>query len=358
MRWPWSRRAPETRASYTDSLTSLLVREAAGSTAPTGQAHSTSVAEGCIGMYARAGALAEQSPDVAALDPATLASIFRSLIVGGESVHLIRVSDAGLLLLPVGDRDVYGDSPDPDSWTYRVTLDGPSGSVSIRDVPAAAVLHVRYSYDPSRPWVGVSPLLRAGLGADLVSALSQRLKEEASAASAVIVPMPENPDDDDDGDGRPDPTASLAADIKAAKGGVLFSETLMGGDRSAAPQQDWGAKRIGSMIPEVNVKLLDMAGLQLAGALGVPASLVDPDADGTAQREGWRRFAHGSVVAVARLVEAEVRKKLDVAGWSLDFGGLYASDLIGRAGAFQRLVAGGMSAQEAAALSGLLGSDE
>lgn len=308
-------------------------------------------------MYARAGALAEQSPDVAALDPATLATIFRSLIVGGESVHLIRVTDAGLLLLPVGDRDVFGKSPDPDAWTYRLTLDGPSGSVSIRDVPAAAVLHVRYSYDPSRPWVGVSPLLRAGLGADMVSALSQRLKEEASAPSAVVVPVPENPDDDDDGDGRPDPTETLAEDLKAAKGGVVLAETLAGGggDPSNAPQVEYGGKRIGSMIPEVNVKLLDMAGLQLAGALGVPASLIDPKADGTAQREGWRRFAHGSVAAVAKLVEQEVRRKLDVAGWSLDFGGLYASDLVGRAGAWERLVRTGKSPEEADAITGLLG---
>ena len=37
-------------------------------------------------------------------------------------------------------------------------------------------------------------------------------------------------------------------------------------------------------------------------------------ADGTGQREAWRRFLHGSVSPVARIVQGELRAKLDDTG--------------------------------------------
>ena len=40
----------------------------------------------------------------------------------------------------------------------------------------------------------------------------------------------------------------------------------------------------------------------------------------TGQREAWRRFLHGSVSPVARLVEAELSAKLDTPDLRLDFG--------------------------------------
>jgi len=55
-------------------------------------------------------------------------------------------------------------------------------------------------------------------------------------------------------------------------------------------------------------------------------------------------------------VEAELSEKLD-ASVSLDFAGLYASDIAGRAQAFQKLVAGGMAVPEALALSGLVAAE-
>ena len=80
----------------------------------------------------------------------------RDLIVSGESLHVIDVGTDGLKLLPVGDHDVSGTSPDPSEWIYRVSLHGPDASVS-RSIPAAGVVHIRYSADPARPWRGVGP---------------------------------------------------------------------------------------------------------------------------------------------------------------------------------------------------------
>ena len=61
---------------------------------------------------------------------------------------------------------------------------------------------------------------------------------------------------------------------------------------------------------------------------------------------------------MALVVAAELRVKLDSPGLSLDFSALFASDLSGRARAFGSLVKAGMPLQEAAALAGLLVSDD
>ena len=62
----------------------------------------------------------------------------------------------------------------------------------------------------------------------------------------------------------------------------------------------------------------------------------------------------GSVEPVARMVAAELSRKLDVPGLSFDFSSLWAHDLAGRAAAFKALVAGGMEIERAVALSGLM----
>ena len=76
-------------------------------------------------------------------------------------------------------------------------------------------------------------------------------------------------------------------------------------------------------------------------------------ADGTSLREAWRQFLHSSVVPVAALVSAELSDKLAV-DIGLNFDRMFASDLSGRARAFQSMVGGGMDVAKAAALAGLM----
>ena len=80
------------------------------------------------------------------------------------------------------------------------------------------------------------------------------------------------------------------------------------------------------------------------------------DADGTSQRESWRRFAMGPLAAMARLVEEEIARKLDVVT-HFDFGALWAHDMAGRASSFKAMVTAGMEIERAAGLSGLLATD-
>ena len=84
----------------------------------------------------------------------------------------------------------------------------------------------------------------------------------------------------------------------------------------------------------------------------VPTSLLER-ADGTALREAWRQFLHASVMPVSLSVSAELTDKLDT-DIRLSFDRMFASDLSGRARAFQSMVGGGMDVQKAAALAGLM----
>ena len=123
----------------------------------------------------------------------------------------------------------------------------------------------------------------------------------------------------------------------------------------AAPQSDWKAHRFGAHPPDSLPSLRSDATLSVLSACGVPVSLAT-DADGTSQREAWRRFVMGAVEPLLNLVAEEVAAKLETRV-SFDLGGLWAHDLQGRAAAFQKLVAGGVPVQEALVTSGLLAAE-
>ena len=74
-----------------------------------------------------------------------------------------------------------------------------------------------------------------------------------------------------------------------------------------------------------------------------------------AVREAWRLALFGVLSPLGRKVESELRRRLgDV---SLDWSELRASDLSGRARAFQSMVGGGMPVADAVAIAGLMVDD-
>ena len=80
------------------------------------------------------------------------------------------------------------------------------------------------------------------------------------------------------------------------------------------------------------------------------------DADGTAQREAWRRWHLGTVQPLAKLLAHELTLRLETTvKLRLD---RYPTDLAGRASAFKALVTGGMDVAGATAVSGLLIDDD
>ena len=241
------------------------------------------------------------------------------------------------------------------SWWYRCDRFGPSGNLT-ELVPGAAVVHCRYAVDSARPWYGIGPLGWARSTGTLAANLETRLGEEAGSPVGSVIPYPVGPVDPDDED---DPTSALRRDIASAKGRVLIAETTAAGGgegRMAAPLSDWKAQRFGAHPPESLGGLRTEASLSVLSACGVPVSLVT-DADGTSQREAWRRFVMGAVEPLLASVAVEIEAKLETRV-TFDLSGLWAHDLQGRASSFAKLVQGGMALDKAASISGVLSSGE
>ncbi|MCY3678491.1 MAG: phage portal protein [Gemmatimonadetes bacterium] len=349
MRWPWRKR--ETRDSggdFTDAVVRLIEAQAAGKAA---DASSTAAVEAASGALSRAFASArvEGPPHVLeAVTPSVLAQVGRDLVRSGDSMHVIDVDRSGrVTLLPCSSWHFEGDAH-PRTWTVRATYYGPSTSTT-RHLPFSGVVFVTWGSTPGQPYVGIGPTSWAHTTARLQSETERSLADESAGPVAQLLAIPQ-----DGGGGEEDPLALLKADLRTARGKALLVETTAtgwGDGRSAAPQRDWHASRLGPAPPESMARVRTDAFNAVLAATGTPPSLF-MDSDGTAQREAVRRWHLGTVLPLAGLLEAELTAKLE-ADVRLAFDS-YPLDLAGRAQAFQKLVAGGVSVSEALATSGLL----
>ena len=357
MRWPWSRRAPEKRSTaqgYTASLTAALQAGAEGGVSDIAPL-ATAALEAASGLYARclAAAVVTGAPDAEhALTPPVLALIARNLIRRGEDHHRIIVRGGRIELRPIGFAYAHGNSADPMAWTYSTTEYGPTDSRHAW-LPAASVIHCRYSVDASRPWLGVPPWSWAAATSQAIAALDRFVAREAGAPHGHLMQVPEAPQT-----GEGDETRQLdafRADLARARGGVLVmehagqwdTETPAGGVRSRLEHVTYGMER-------ENVDALRTAtGRDVLGACGVPPTLFVPNSDGTAQREAFRRFLHASLRPLARIMESELRLKLDAPDLILDLSEVNAADTAGRARAFGALIKAGVSGEDAARETGI-----
>ena len=278
----------------------------------------------------------------AALDPATLTMIGRSLIRRGEVLFLIRVDRDGLLLLPAASYDVDG-GPDPATWTYRLTIGGPEKTHTYSRQPAESVLHFTYARSPEHPWRGYGPLQVAQLAGRLSAETTAALADEASGPRGAFLPTP--------APGADSSIGSMKGDIKTARGDMLMVQAGDWGEAGSAEAQ-WNAKRFGPAPPDGLVELFGQAGREVMAACGLSGALWYAES-ATAARESYRQALHSVVAPIGRLVAAEMQKKLE-SPITLDWGELRAGDIGGRARAFQSLVGAGMDMTAAAAASGIL----
>ena len=240
MRWPWQ--TEQRDSSYTDTLIAQIVSQASGGTLarPSG----TGALEASASIIARCFAAADVSgPDqfVAALGPSTLSMIGRSLIRQGEILFAIEVAEGRVMLTPAASWDVTGDS-DPASWSYRLTLGGPSRLTTLSPVAGEAMIHIRLQADPEQPWRGISPLASAALAGRLSAETVMALSDEAAGPRGMLLPIPI--------DGN-DPTIStLKSDIKRLRGQVALVESVSSGwaadGSQSRPKGDWESRRLGA----------------------------------------------------------------------------------------------------------------
>ena len=354
MRWPWSRREKrDSGGDFSDAVVRLIEAQAAGTAA---DASSTAAVEAAAGALSRAFSAAEVVGEDWAQDavsPTVLAQIGRDLIRNGDSMHVIRMGHDGTVQLIPASSWHWEGSHDPDSWTVRATAYGPSTSTTW-NLPASAVVFVRWGSTPGQPYTGIGPLSWAHTTARLQSEAERSLADEAGGPLAQLLAVPQ--DGGDAGDG--DPLKMLKGDIAGARGKALLVETSAAGwgeGRTAAPQRDWQASRLGPMPPESMATIRKDAFEAVLAACGTPPSLFT-DADGTSQRESVRRWHLNLVLPLARMVEHELSAKLETEV-RLKFDA-YPIDLAGRAQAFQKLVAGGVAVTEALATAGLLAAED
>ena len=337
MRWKFW----EKRGGYTDVVISALIQAAEGTAKG---AHSTAALESAAGLYQAAFASAKIEPEQEALGPSLLGEAARRLIRYGEAVYLIEVKEGKVHLRDVATWNIGG-GPEEESWVYECEMPGPTKSRSIKR-PADGVIHLRYATDPLRPWEGLGPLQLASATGTLSGVIEQRLGEEAAAPSAIVLPLPADGGNVD----------QLKDDIAKAKGRPVTVKTTSGGwgeGPGSAPQRDWQQSRIGADPPEALIDLRRESILSVMSACQVPISLIT-DADGTSQREAWRRFVMGAVEPLSRRMGEEFSRKLDLPSVDFRFRSLWASDLIGRTQAFQRLVQSGMGIPEAVEAAGIM----
>ena len=265
-----------------------------------------------------------------------------------------RVRRAGCLE-PASHWDVYG-GPDVSSWAYRVAQVGPTAT-TWRTLPAPAVLHLRWSVDPNRPWAGVSPMQHASDTGSLSGWLERRLSEEASGPVGAFLPVAKyepgadvdlaDPDADD-------PLSALRRDIGSARGQTLLVESQMSlaDSPASAPRRDYQTARFGANPPSGLVELREAVARDIGAACGIPRSLLDSTASGQAARESWREFVATSVSGLCRRIEAQIARQLGVPV-VIDTSPLGGRDLAGRASAFARLVKGGLTVDEARQSTGI-----
>ena len=158
-------------------------------------------------------------------------------------------------------------------------------------------------------------------------------------------------------DGNDDTVENLKRDIRDAKGRTALMETGDWSNSGGGARVDLDSKRFGAEPPASLVDLADHATREVWAACGLNGALFGMgSANGASVREAWRLALFGVLAPLGRLVAEELEHKLeDVV--SIGWQELRASDLSGRARAFQSMVGAGMDVDKAMAISGLMVDD-
>ena len=340
--WPFGNKL-ETRASYTDAVLAALVGRAQGATL--GIPTATAALEACVGTVGRGFAASEVSgpePIISALTPSTMELIGRSLIRYGEVVFLIDTQAGKLRLIPAETHDLEG-GPFPEEWEYRLTLGGPSRTVTHEFVPAASVLHFRYSMEASTPWKGNGPVQVAALAGQLSAETVRALANEAGGPVGRLLGIP--------ADGNDATVSALKTDIANAKGKMAIIEAGDWGNVSDS-KVSLKSERFGAEPPASMIQLLSAASQEVYSAVGLNGALWGGSSS-AAVREAWRLCLFGVLSPLGRLVQAELQDKLEDTV-TLSWQELRASDLSGRARSVQSLVGAGVPVKAAAKEAGLM----
>ena len=330
---------------YTEKLIAHQIAIAQGTFSP--DAAQTAAVEFASGLVGRALAVADVQPELAGnlLTPARLMDIGRRLVLSGNYVASIEIQGGRFQLRTARQWSVIRGGVDESSWVYELELAAPSGAFTKRQ-KSVGVLHIRINTDSLQPWLGTSPLLSAGISAELLARLESKTADELRAPVGSVLPTPEGM--------SPENRTHLQTDLASLKGDVALVETQAnahGLGRQYAPQIEWQPKRLGAQIPESHISLRDSVGRDVCSSLGIPSGLFT-GTDGGGLRESYRQLLTATLEPLASIITHEFREKVGYPV-TLDFKRLAAADIAARARAYGTLVASGVDKEDAADVSGL-----
>ena len=331
----------ELRSDVVDSYINLLQGALAS---PAVTAAASAAVEIASGLWGRTLATAEVTG--APVGARMLHEIGRRIARQGEALYLYDAAQDGTeRLLRASLSDVWGDSPDPADWWYRLYLEGPRSTTDTVVARADRVCHFRYDSEPNAPARGLSPLVLASMSGELLRNLERSLGYESNAPVGLLVPIPDGNEPDDD----------LLTDIRNAKGRVLMPETMKSGhgDSDNRPARDWEPIRLGSNPPQSLIQLRRSVEDSILGAFGIPAPLGPGGlSDGTAMREAIRRLWSTTIGPVAAMVAEELERVLERPVSLNHAQPAGAADIAARARSVHVLVQAGVDKDRAMALVG------
>ena len=343
MKWNPFRRE---QRSFQQQWMSVLFSAATGAT-DVKDGLRTAALQGAVAFWKSAIIRCQISGDEVAVDavsPELLGCIVERLLTVGECVFAIDVEGAGVRLSEASTWTVEG-GPRPESWTYQCTFTGPT-SQQDRRLTAAQVLHFRYQWDASRPWVGIPPLARADLSGQLAGAVEVGLLEQASSPRAQLLPVAQL-----SGAEAAD-KKELAKDLAESKGRPLILDTaagFAGGDRNLQDSRGLSPVAVRGSLLKQDVELRTAVLESVYLACGLPSGFTR--SDGPSTREDWRLFSQVAAPSMCRRLEAVITS--GIAEIRIDPTGLSIFDRKLVADAHARLLESGIDPEEARVLAGL-----
>lgn len=329
--WPFNR--TETR-NYTDARTDAAIAEAEGTYAGLAavvEAHSAALSRSFASVTAN-GDRAEAIP------PWLLAWMGRQVGLQGGFVCRIDVSSDGIRLVP-GTGSIEAGAGLPETWIWTWTEAGAASSrvYRLRDSEV-----VRYC-SGGAPWEIRAGWRNARIATDTVARFERSLRDESNIPTIALV-----------NSGYTDQQAinkffKLLAD---ARGKVVAAVAEMGTRRTPVGGALQTSSRIGPAPPEGVIAAYKATRIAVADAVGFPIMLTEGQT-GPLVRELFRQWTVAHVAPMVRLLEAELRHKLNSQSLALGLDGLGGMDLSGRSRAMEALIDAGASFETAARAVGL-----
>lgn len=321
----------------TDRVVEEIIR---GRNNPLADAMTTSALETAAGIIGRALMSARVISSGSLVTPSVLFAIGRSLVRHGEYVA---VETGGRLIQTTIHRVTGG--TDRDGWRYELAFKVPDGRRATKVYSESDFLFVKYIDDGIR---GQSPINIADTSSRILGNLTERVAEESGTPVGYLLPIPAR-------DGASANVAGLRNSIAQMAGRVLTVESAQSLANTAGftRTSGWKTERLGMDIPVAVVSLMERIYNEVLSLCGIPLAIVTQ----SSQREAWRQFLFGTISPIGKLIEQEFQSKLG-SEFRLEFDELRASDITGRARAFNSMVSSGMDLTQAAGLSGLLAIEE